>query len=354
MKALFRLPLLLIVISCVQQATDSDQIIIPEMSLDYYRNSVISLEEKIKEEPQDIRFIKLQLNYYDKLGWPASSQGAIKRAEQFLSNDPVFINQKIEYLRSNDQNKELVDLISFQEAVGEVPTNMKKELVDALIAMDQSAEAVEVLQRFTEAEVEPLFMATRFFKATDSTLSRQWFDLFYSEGGMDESLISMYVPLLIADNNQSRAIEILETYLKDNMQNDANRTLAKLYYEVGDTVLAKSRLYQTGEKTDLFLLSNWFTNEKKYDSAHYVLSRITMVEPDNRRAILTRANIDQQRGWLSRSLTFYNQLIALDSTDQEAMEQIDLVNRKLSYLQKIREADKEIPILDLNSKRINN
>ena len=66
---------------------------------------------------------------------------------------------------------------------------------------------------------------------------------------------------------------------------------------------------------------------------------------------MRKGSIDESRGWLRGALNYYNQVAAMDSTYQDVQNAIWGVSRKIAYLRKIREAQTDIPTLDLKPKK---
>lgn len=317
--------------------------------------SARSIESRLEDDPENLRLIRLQLSHYEKLGWPEESGKSIERARKLIGLDPLFVNQQIDYFRTHELYRELLNLISEQELVGDIPKSMVKAKIEAAVNVGNVELARKDLDRLMELgdRDDYIFGAISYLSLKDTVAAMDSYLEAWESDRLEESGLHRFVPILLQSGSVAEVIDLLTQYLSSNNDPQLNIYLANAYYNAGDTTMAKNRLKPYDGNEELFLLSEWYRMEENWDSAQLCLVEILKDEPENRNAILQRGNIDQERGFLSRSLIYYNQLIALDSTDEEAIEQLDLVTRKIAYLQKIRETGQEIPILDLNSKKNN-
>ncbi len=327
----------------------------PEIDSEYFSRSVSLIEEEIAENPEDTRYIKLQLSFYEKLGWPPESEKAIERARRVLGLDPVFINQQIEFYQINGRRQSLLNLLRELELMGEIPNDMKRTKIRIGMALEDYENLRNDLKEFQPKDQfeDYILLAEGFLVLSDTSEAIRSLKMAMDHGRPDAELVPTFMEVMSAEDR----IEFLSKYMEDypNFQN-GTLTLAQSYYELGDTSKAKQVLSELSELSleEHFQMADWYTNETKWDSAYMHLSQIIREDSTNDAALMAAGDVNQNRGYFNSALFFYGKLLQMDSTNQKVKEQIDLVNRKIAYLRRIREAREEIPMLNLDSKRNRN
>lgn len=349
------LGLFLILLAC-NPIKDSDRIQIPSINESYYLQSVNSIESRIAENPNDIRLIRLQLSYLEKLDWPANAGPYIERATEYLRYDPLFIDQQIAYYQNNGLIEELYELVRDLEASGKFPAQILRYKIDMSIDRgDFSSVKNDLIRLFEEQGKEELaYVALRYVQIGDSVGAIKVLASMDDEVRLEKEYVKGILPTLIQFRQYDMAIGLIERYWEIHGSLDFKSSLAQVYYQKGDTAMAKSTIQQSVEREDQLLLAGWYEQESNWDSARYSLKKVIDRDSTDFDALLMMGNVDQKSGYFYRSLNYYNQLLEMDSTHQEVLDQIALVNRKIAYLQRIREAQKDIPVLDLSSKKANN
>lgn len=341
------LALLLVAAGCGQNL--SDKIFVPQIDEDYYRSSIASVEEKISENPNDLRFVKLQLSYYEKLEWPITAKKSIDRATLSLRSDPTFINQRIAFYKKNSLDNELIDMLNQMGSGNSLPGDLLLEKVRLNIEGSNTTSLSADLERLAALEVgnSALTMANGYKLLGDNPKAIQHLR---NVDRVPENTVHEFLPILEDSVWFTESVEILERHLMENEDSIVRVSLATQYLGANDTVSAKSTL-AIGGRMERKLLSTLYQQELKWDSAQLFINQLITEDPLDMEVILQAGNLNQERGFFNTSLTYYYRLLDLDSTFAEAKEQIEVVNRKLAYLQRIRDAQKEIPVLNLNSKK---
>ena len=166
----------------------------------------------------------------------------------------------------------------------------------------------------------------------------------------NSEFIKIYVPLAYHNGAYNEVLNVIENY--DDRAVDVTLPYkARSLYALGQTGEAKQLLWSIPVRGNLETLYNWYLKEQKLDSSSLCLERILVTQPDDVEVLLQKGKLDDRRGWLYRAASAFNQILEIDSTHVEAKESLDLVNRKIAYLRRIREADQDIPTINLNSKK---
>ncbi len=349
------LVILIVVISC-SRPIESDKIAVPSLDQNYYLQSVTAIEERIRQNPEDLKLIKLQLAYYDQLDWPLDALSALDRAGEVLKFDPLFIDQRIAFYKKHNRKDEFLALLKELEASGELPSKIIRDKIDLLVENEEIEAArneIELLLKKADRE-DLAYIAIRKIEIGDTVGGIEIIGRLDVKFLLNKPDIQILFPALDLYDYHKLNAEILEAYLTQRDDLQINRMYARSLRSIGDTSKAKHILSRYSGKDEVMMLASWYQTERKWDSVHYILSKILLQDPNDIDALKLSGDVDHERGFLSRSLTSYNKVLEIDSTDQYVLDQIDLVSRKIAYLQKIREASKDIPVLDLTSKRANN
>ena len=124
-------------------------------------------------------------------------------------------------------------------------------------------------------------------------------------------------------------------YRERQLDEEANAALSELL---------NSGFSQAGE-----LLVSFFNNQKEYDSVIYYSTKVLEIDSSNLMSLHSKAMAFDQKGYFASSLVYYEQLLALDSLNEEALEGIRKVKGKIAYLRKLREQREAIPTFDFAS-----
>jgi hypothetical protein len=325
------------------------------LSTNFYKESVIALEKQIEENPGDIRFIRLQLDHYEKLGWPKEASRAVVRALPLVKEDPVMLDQSLEFYRVNRMHEALLQLIETQEEHIILPRSVIRQKIMALAVLGLHDESKMLLGEYLD-KAEPgdqLFAGSVYLEIEDSILSSYHFIQSLREDGPSEELIWICLPVWHAHGIYQAVIELGMPF-KEKLNNVQRVLLADAHYQSGNTSQAKKLLWSTDLWQANVLLSDWFVEEVEWDSAHLALEKEGVSDTKRVEVLMRHGGIDQARGWFTSSLTYYEQVLAMDSTYQEAQKEVEIVHQKIAYLRRIREMQREIPTLNLSSKKISN
>jgi tetratricopeptide (TPR) repeat protein len=340
----YLIPLILISSSCFLRI-DKTPIGVPEIDDSYYRNSIEVLEEAIQEQPDYLPFIELQLSYYERLGWPSEARKAIVRAEKNLLNDQVFFNQKIAFYRASQDFQQLAEELKKYPVSGQLPLDLKLTYSDALIRMNDSINArSQLLDLMVEQDTAVIsFVAEGLQRLGDTTMALHW--IFSHRDWMSEKLLDVYRDQLLWDS-----IVGLVAYELDLFSESNNRQLlARSYFEIDSLEDAEQILVEDTTMEGKALLVEVYEKQFKLLSASRVLDELIVIHPDNIEWLKKRGELADRRGFFEAALFFYNQAINIDSTDQEATQQIGQINQKIAYLRQQQQEQQITPMLGIDS-----
>lgn len=166
---------------------------------------------------------------------------------------------------------------------------------------------------------------------------------------------------LFAHNKESnKAFEIIKWLEFNNYKPvEMSNLKASLYRQVGNSQLANKQLgdlLAQGETEAGLSLLKFFRQKNKYDSIIHYATKILELDSLSLPAMEAKAFSFDRKGYFSSALLYYNQMLNIDSLNEEALKGVRKVNGKIAYLRQLREQREAIPTFDFaspdNKKRI--
>jgi tetratricopeptide (TPR) repeat protein len=334
----------------------ADQIYNPNPTTEYYRNSIDVLEDELDDQSENLELIELQLSYYKYLGWPEIEEAALKRAEKYATVSPTVRQYLLEYYRYNELNKDLVDLLNNLERLGSISQKEKLLRIQSLVAMgeyDRSLEFLNKLDPLTKEEMH-LELARAYQSMDNQPLAMYHFYKAHLQGKKNESMIADYVPTLLQYRYFKTAQDVLLYNREFAARDEFDRLNAEILYGLGNRDSAEQILKGIRDENAYLTLATWYSNSLRYDSAVVYYNKILQADSSRQDIIIAIADINQSRNYLTQARTYYELAAVSAPEDKYIQEQLDNVNRKIAYLQRIREQQEKIPLLEIERKRANN
>lgn len=330
--------------SCFLQV-DKTPIHTPRINRQYYLNSIRSLEEAIRDQPDHVPYMVLQLSYYERLGWPSSAGKAIERAASYLFNDQKYFNQKITYYQSNQMFERLADELKKYPIEGRLPLDLQLTFTNALIKMGDSITAVSQLQDLLDFYPDSTFdfVLSGYLQLGDTL---QTIELLYQKRDtLSSRLLEFYSQLSMWDS--IRSLYRNDSLLFTSMQN--RRLLAQSFREIDSIRIVEQLVKTDTTKQGRMLLLEAYEKQYKLVSATRVLDQLLTSEPENTVLLKRRSGLSDRRGYYEAALYYANQVLNLDSTDQEAITLVDQITQKIAYLRQQQQEQQIMPMLGLDS-----
>ncbi len=348
----FFLPWLCLFIGCELRSAE-DRIRIPQVTASFYENAVSRLGEELEKDPNNISLIELQLSYYEKLDWPLEAGESVAHAQQILELEPVVAKKYADYYVENNKFQSLLDLRDELEERYETPDWMWHYQINAANSVGRFGEAKVLLRNFFTSprnKEDHFFGGKEYLIAGDSLLGLYHLQQVKKDMQDNTDFVNVYVPLAYHNGAYSEVLNVIAEY--DDRTVDVTLPYkARSLYALGQTGEAKKLLWSIPVRGNLETLHSWYLVEQRLDSSVICLERILVTDPNDLDVLLRKGKIDDRRGWVYRAASAFNQILEIDSTHEEAKESLELVNRKIAYLRRIREADQDIPTINLNSKK---
>jgi tetratricopeptide (TPR) repeat protein len=159
--------------------------------------------------------------------------------------------------------------------------------------------------------------------------------------------------LYVKSEMYEKAIVLIEELSSQNYQ---ETSLAFLTVEIrerkGDYLGANNLLIDLLKKGELAAgkrLLNYYEQSKNYDSLVSVSSLILELDNKNLLALRSKAKAFDNKGYYSSALMYYDQVLDIDSLNEEALLGVSKIKGKIAYLRKIKEQRESIPTFDFGA-----
>lgn len=156
--------------------------------------------------------------------------------------------------------------------------------------------------------------------------------------------------LFAGASKEARSHELASWLIgQDYEVNDMVDLKATLYRKSGQHALANlllKTLLDSGYTTAGHALVKHFRQINQHDSIIYYATKVLQQDTINLSAMGAKAYSFDAKGYFSSALIYYNQMLNIDSLNEEALEGIRKVNGKIAYLRKLREQREAIPTFD--------
>ena len=327
-------------------AVDKTPITAPKIDETYFLNSIEVLEEAIEDQPDYRPFIELQLSFYERLGWPAEAEDALRRAERFFLNDQKFFNQKITFFQVNRKYEQLAQELKKYPVSSQLPSSLQLVYTDALIQMGDfrnAKEQLNLLMSFEEDSGVTDFLIPGFLAVGDTIQSIQ---LLYQQ---KESNINRLLALYRQLNLEDSIINLFEQHPQLFQESTSIQLVASSYLHRDSLTRVEQLLSQDTTVIGKILLAEAYEKQFKLFSASRVFDELINKQPEEILWMKKRASLANRRGFYESAMYYYGQALKIDSTDQEAQQQFEQIKEKIAYLRQQQQEQQILPMLGLDS-----
>jgi len=286
------------------------------------------LEEKAKEDPENDWLLNQQLYFCDQMEWPLRCERVLMQAKKQFGLSETLIDQFVKYHTKHENYAQLESILK-----GAVETRTRLE-ARVMIGLTKTPADVTLLQRYLDRfndDRARLLAITGYLQVNDTTTAVQVIEKMLHSNPADTRLLSHY-PLFARQGKIDRAIELLERLVLSEPENKGYRfDLAIYYHQSGRTKQANALLREINTSAANAQLHHWMKATNQQDSALYYLEKIADLST-NRDLSLSKAELLESTGRISKALAVYETVLAMDTTDFEMRQRVEIVRRKVAYL----------------------
>ena len=337
--------LILLLASC--QPNTSDRIVIPqEMSIGG-RSVLDQIMEKSVDEPTNERLLLQELYYCEELNWPNACGQTLLRAKRRWGLTDKLVDQMVAYHLARGNVDELDGLLK-----GKIETRSRLEAkieIGASKNRDISNLLARHLDHYSDKEAA-VFALNYYLLLNDTTQAIVQFEKVREITPTDKSLRGYY-PILIENNDYTKAINIIDNQLVISPKDSVLLfDLALALNKIGRTDSSRIILRNMKSLRANKQMADWYRTDKYWDSTLLYIDKVLVQQPDDRSILLYKAETLESKRWITRSLPYYERVLAMDTTDNIMARRVEIVRRKVAYLRQIREPKRPAPILNLKRK----
>ena len=346
-KLLFLGLAILVVCACQRKDLSYPLVEVPNPNTDFYESAITEVERRVQSNPNnpDAHFKKAI--YLEALGDSEGSLAAIRQAIT-LDATPEYLMKEAELLMILEDYESALNSVSRAQLLGgDYP-----DLWHLLARLNYRQGAFELALTQVDKALQKHPKGTQYHLIKGQT---QW--VLHDTLGAISSLQKAkehedvrYQALkeLVALNKAAGDYESAFEYLLQNRQEqkgDLNLIFVQgqLLKETAqfDSALSVFNYLSKFDSSDFrpfFESSLIHFDVRRYDSALYYSDKVLALKPDHLPAMLTKARVYDRRTYYSSALKSYQAILAIDSTYTPAAEELEKLNGKIAYLQRIRQS----------------
>ena len=296
--------------------------------------SILSiLEEKAKEEPENEWLLNQQLYFCEQLGWPDRCERTLRKAKEKFGLTERLIDRIVAFHLQKGNYKEVTQILQ-----GAIETRSRLEAL-IQVGIHQDSLNLTYLNRYLERNQDArafVIASMSYLQIQDSVNAAIHIKSLLALDPYHEFLIHAY-PVLLERDEYISALQIIENQ-QINDPNNAQLAFdqSEIYYKMGETDTALYLLKKVKSSDAFLTLHNWYKEIDNYDSALAYLKKVDDYSNDAK-LLLSHAELLEAKGFLTLSLPYFESSLAIDSTNLELQNRVDIVRRKVAYLRKKRE-----------------
>ncbi len=348
--------LILLLFSC--SFSQKDRIVVPELHARFYVEAMDRINAQLKSDSNNTELIDQKLFYCEQLYWPVTCMTALDSYRKLHGVNNQLIEQYITYYQKHEQHQFLFDIIEKWDNEFNLKTRFNETYIDVLTRLNKNNAARDELEIFLESNQsihDVSFASLQYLRMYDTTMAT------YTLGKLHEldstnDLMWEYGNILISLSYPQRGLDILSHYIREH-QDDLTIQLAYagLLRKSGELREARRILKpHTSTDTVSYLLADWYKEGLMWDSSAYILKNLAMKDSTNRKPVWMLGTLYEERGWFSYSLRYFRDLAERDSSDTLVVQKINDIQRKITYLQRLKFEESKIPIIELKPIKIKN
>lgn len=352
----FLLALFLVGFAC--SSPQKDRIVVPTLHAGFYNDALDRINDKLESDPDNDRLIDQKLFYCDQLDWPTTCISALDTYKEKHGMTNQLVEQYIVYYTRHKRYQLLLDIIDRWGQEYHLADKYIKTYIESLARLGKRKKAEVELRIFLKnhQSLDDLeFASTQYLRLKDTLMAAYNLRKVYQKNP-ESDLMWNYGSILVNLGYNDEGLDVLDHYVKEKKDDiDIQLQYARLLEKSNRLVDARKVIKPFTERDTIsYLLVEWYKKDQMWDSATYVLNEVIASDSSDRKPIWKLGRMYEDRGWLLTSLPYYEYLLELNSNDTLAQQRIDLIQRKIAYLQRLKFEENKTPTLELQPKKIEN
>ena len=345
MRTFFILLLGITAIACESRLSQEQILGAPVVDEEFFSNSLAALEKSLLQNPgsSELYFQKAWLLYQLAVD---GSLLAIDHALELNSEKPDYFFLKALIHKKAGQDSLALENAQQAERLGENRTELFELLAEIHFEQENYLETLNYtnqLIKVKSGDSRSFLLKSKALLGLHDTVRAEYFLREALENDNDAvQAVILAIRIFMSRLEYDTASVLLKKAL---IQHPGN---SELILQTGDWLEADGRLdsaedvWRRLSSRPGYQIRSWrkLSDGKygrgQYDSARYYSDRILAHRPEDLSAHLTLARVADKQGNFALATDQYQGILARDSTHQIAQNELDILNRKVAYLHKIR------------------
>ncbi|CAD5259874.1 MULTISPECIES: lipopolysaccharide assembly protein LapB [unclassified Imperialibacter] len=327
----------------------------------YYSELLALVEDKVQEDPDNLGLRVKLASYHQTLEWPEVANGNIEAILRMAPKDPeVMVLVADYYIHRNDFERSWI-YAQQADRLGSVHPSLSLIKSKYHYSRRDYSEAARYLDHYfdTGGKLPEAFLvaAELDLQKKDTTKALSVLERGVTANPGHKSMTRLLVALLGQRDQLTELVEVLEGYGKVTEDYSTYRgELLNAYFQAADYEKASrfAASWPESSENGLFEYGSLMLESSMSDSAFWYADRMIQQDSLSVPGRLLKARYFNRRGRMGDAYNFYTSALALDSTNQIALEERGIVAGKIAYLRKLREQQAAMPVFDLTPKKSDN
>jgi len=327
----------------------------------YYSELLALVEDKVQDDPDNLGLRVKLASYHQTLEWPEVANANIDAILRMAPKDPeVMVLVADYYIHRNDFERSWI-YAQQADRLGSVHPSLSLIKSKYHYSRRNYSEAARYLNHYfdTGGKLPEAFLvaAELDLQKKDTTKALSILERGVAANPGHRSMTRLLVTLFEQRSQLTELVALLEDYGKVTDDYSTYRgELLGAYFKGADYDKASSFAENWPEPSEngLFEYGSLMLESSMSDSVFWYADRMIQQDSLSVPGRLLKARYFNRRGRMGDAYNFYTSALALDSTNQIALEERGIVAGKIAYLRKLREQQAAMPVFDLTPKKSDN
>lgn len=348
--------LIFLLIYCSQPS--DNKIVVPKLHAEFYSEALERINDELESSPDDQRLLDQKVFYCEQLNWPESCITALDASRELNGMTNQLVEQYIAYYQLHEQYQSLMEVIDRWGDEYDLNNKYKEIYIDCLTRLGKRAFAIIELKEYLKTHQDDSafsFAANQYLRLKDTTLATYNLSKLYRLDPSND-LMWNYGNILVTLGYDEKGFDVMNHFVSNHSDDfDIQFRYALLLNKANRTRDARNVVKPFLLKdTVAYILADWYQKDLLWDSSRYVLGKVLEKDSSNRKPIWKLGRLYEDRGWFLASLPYFEYLLEMNPGDTLARQRIDLIQRKIAYLQRLKYEESKIPTIELQPNKIEN
>ncbi|WP_420578135.1 tetratricopeptide repeat protein [Ekhidna sp.] len=348
--------LLVILFGC--NSPREDKIVVPELHAGFYNDALDRINDKLKSDPDNNRLVDQKLFYCEQLEWPTTCISALEAYRQVHGMTNQLVRQYISYYQRHQRYQLLIEVFDKWDQEYGLKKEFTNLYIASLVQSGRNKRASEELRWYLvkdQSREAISFASKQYLQMNEHVLAVYNLGKLYKLDPQNE-LMWEYGQILSRLGYHDLGFQVIGDYAERNSDDfQIQLAYSRMLENANRNQRARNTIKPfTQRDTVAYLLADWYKKDQMWDSASYVLAEVMTRDSTNRKPFWKAGRLYEDRGWFTTSLQYFEYLVDLNPNDTLAQQRMDLIQRKIAYLQRLKFEEEKLPTIELQPKKIEN